>query len=238
MLLVESKFPIEWPNRYFNYSGQATLESPVIETEIETPQLGEPKDVRGNFSVYVQHNDGGISKLTMGHHPFDLIGWEGALYPFIFDINNHHAIAREIHTAPPAHQTFQSGQVPYNGFSLCSFVSQMEGWHEREIPAPYAHFNVDSDELMFFCNSSYGARKGVIREGSLTFHPGATPHSPHGKSALRSMKSRGKMSQRLAVMLDTYFESMQITQIGFKYRQPEYSVSWDESKHVEGVASA
>src|SRR5438445_701113 len=111
---------------------------------------------------------------------FDLAGWEGALYPFVFDIKSHHGIAREIHTAPPMHQTFQSGNVPQSGFSLCSFVPVMAGWHPREVPAPYAHFNVDSDELMFFCNAFYGAREGVIEEGSFTFHPGSTPHSPQG----------------------------------------------------------
>src|SRR5439155_1738112 len=82
----------------------------------------------------------------------DLVGWEGALYPFVFDVKSHHGIAREIHTAPPMHQTFQSGNVPHSGFSLCSFVPVMAGWHPLEVPAPYAHFNVDSDELMFFCN--------------------------------------------------------------------------------------
>ena len=229
IMLIESVFPIEWPKPYLNREGQAHLTSPVVETEIEVPELAEPIDERGEYKVFTQHSGGQVTELTLGHHPFDVIGWEGALYPFLFDIDNHHAIAREIHTAPPAHQTFQSGQVPYNGFSLCSFVPQMEGWHKKEIPAPYAHNNVDSDELMFFCNKSYGARKGVIKEGSFTFHPGALPHSPHGDAALRSIEKRGKMSKRLAVMLDTYFESMQITEAGYKYREQGYSTSFANS---------
>src|SRR3989304_1248218 len=91
---------------------------------------------------------GKIPTPPLGHHPFGGGGWEGALSPFVFDVRSHHGIAREIHTAPPMHQTFQSGNVPNNGFSLCSFVPLMGGWHPKEVPAPYAHYNPDSDALM------------------------------------------------------------------------------------------
>ncbi len=226
LLLVESIYPITFAPHYFNKDGQATLMSPVVETEIETPELPPYVDERGEFPIDVKHGGGKITRVTLGHHPFDVVGWEGALYPFVFDIHSHHGIAREIHTAPPVHQTFQSGNVPHSGFSLCSFVPVMAGWHPKEVPAPYGHFNVDSDELMFFCNTSYGARKGVIEEGSFTFHPGATPHSPQGKAAERSLAARAKPQARLAVMLDTYFESMRITTHGFAFRDPNYVLSW------------
>lgn len=229
LLLVESVLPIEWPSHYINQGGQAHMTSPVVETEIEAPELREAVDKRGSFKIYAQHSKGMVTQLTLGHHPFDVVGWEGALYPFVFDIKNHHGIARDIHVAPPMHQTFQAGQVPYNGFSLCSFVPQVNGWHPKDVPAPYAHFNVDSDELMFFCNTSYGARKGVIQEGSFTFHPGGLPHSPHGKAAENSLDSRGKFSERLAVMLDTYFESMTITPFGVQHSEAEYATSWNEA---------
>jgi homogentisate 1,2-dioxygenase len=230
VLLFESKYLVEWPDSYLNHAGQATMMSPVVETEIELPELLDPIDQRGEFPIFVQHAEGQVTKTVLGHHPFDLCGWEGALYPFLFDINNHHGIAREIHVAPPAHQTFQAGVAPYSGFALCSFVPQPEGWHKKEVPVPYAHYNVDSDEVMFFCNTSYGARKGVLEEGTLTFHPGACPHSPHGDAAKNSLPNRGRMSQRLAVMMDTFFESLQVTETALKYADLGYTTSWDESK--------
>src|SRR5207237_10250919 len=121
-LLVESMYPINFAPHYFNKEGQATLMSPVVETEIETPTLPAYRDERGEFPVDVKHAGGKVTRITLGHHPFDLVGWEGALYPFVFDVRSHHGIAREIHTAPPMHQTFQSGNVPHSGFSLCSFL--------------------------------------------------------------------------------------------------------------------
>src|SRR5256885_7802202 len=75
---------------------------------------------------------------------------------------------------------------------LCSFVPVMAGWHPLEVPAPHAPFNVDSDELMFFCNPFYGAREGVVEEGSFTFHPGSTPPSPQGNAAPRSPPAPGE----------------------------------------------
>lgn len=230
LLLTESVYPIIFAPHYFNKGGQATLMSPVVETEIKTPTLPKPIDRRGSFPIFVKHDKGRMTKTILGHHPFDVVGWEGALYPFVFPIKNHHGIAREIHTAPPVHQTFQAGNVPNSGFSLCSFVPQMEGWHPKDIPAPYGHYNVDSDECMFFCNTSYGARKGVIQEGSFTFHPGSTPHSPQGPAALKSMAARGTLSTRLAVMLDTYFESLAITTEGYKYCDKQYPLSWNEAR--------
>lgn len=236
LLVIESTLPITFPPLYMNSGGQATLMAPVVETEIEPPDFQEPIDKSGEYFINVKHGGGNISTLTIDHHPFDVIGWEGAIYPYGFDIKNHHGIAREIHTAPPVHQTFQSGNAPYNGFSICSFVSQMEGWHPKDIAAPYAHSNVDSDEVMFFSLSDYGAREGVIKEGSITFHPSAIPHSPHGNAAKKSTSDRGKMNKRQAVMLDTFFESLRITEHGYKYRDKEYPMSWYRAKQ-QGVGA-
>ncbi len=229
-LIMESSYPITFPPHYMNSMGQATLMAPVVETEIEIPEFQSPKDEKGEFPITVKHSDGHLTKFILDHHPFDLSGWEGAVYPFSFDIKNHHGIAREIHTAPPVHQTFQSGHVPFNGFSICSFVSQMEGWNPKDIPAPFAHSNVDSDEVMFFSSANYGAREGIIKPGSITFHPASMPHSPHGDAAQASIKGRGKMNNRLAVMLDTYFESLQITEFGYRYRDKNYATSWYKAK--------
>ena len=229
-LIIESKFPITFPPHYMNRDGQSTLMAPVVETEIEIPKFQEPIDNKIECSLYVKHNGGYVTTVALSHHPFDLAGWEGALYPFGFHIDNHHGVSREIHTAPPMRQTFQSGDGNSYGFSVCSFKSQMEGWHPKDIPAPYAHSNIDSDEVLFFSSANYTARDGVIGAGSITLHPGAIPHSPHGDAAWRSMKERAKVSNMLAVMLDTFFEDLLITDIGYEFRDKDYAMSWYKAK--------
>ena len=231
-LIIESQFPITFPPHYMNKLGQATLMSAVVETEIDIPKFQEPIDKKGEYTLCVKHNGGNITAITLSHHPFDIAGWEGAFYPFGFHIDNHHGVSREIHTAPPMRQTFQSGDGNSYGFSICSFKSQMEGWHPKDIPAPYAHSNVDSDEVLFFSSSNYTAREGVIGEGSITLHPGAIPHSPHGDAALRSIKERAKVNNMLAVMIDTFFEDLLVTEVGYEYRDKEYALSWYKAANL------
>lgn len=226
MVLVESRWPVYFPLRYLNAAGQASLSSPVVESMAEAPEFRPPVDKKGRFTVLTKHDGGQVTALTLGRHPFDLIGWEGSLYPFAFDILDHHGIAKATHAAPPMHQTFESGAAPHHGFAVCSFIPQPEGWDAGEVPAPYAHYNVDSDELMFFSNTNYGARKGVIAEGALTYHPGALPHSPRGDAAERSLSDRGKTSERLAVMVDTFFEPLQPTAAAWRHRDKGYAQSW------------
>ncbi len=229
-LIIESLYPIRFAPHYLNGEGQATLMSPVIETEIGMPVFKEPRDISGKFNILSKHNGGRVTKIVLGHHPFDLVGWEGALYPFSFDSSDHHSIAREIHTAPPVRQTFQAGNAPHSGFSICTFRAQVEGWNIKDVPAPYAHYNVDSDEMMFFSNTTYGARKGIVEPGSITFHPAGLPHSPHGDAAKESFKSRGKLSDYLAVMLDTFFESLLPTEKAQKFCDPRYPLSWAKAE--------
>ncbi len=236
LLVVESVYPIHFAPHHLNPHGQATLMAPVVETEVGLPDLKPARDEQGEFSVLVKHHGGRVTKLTLGHHPFDLAGWEGALYPFSFDSAAHHSIAREIHTAPPARQTFQAGNAPHSGFSICTFRAQVEGWHPLDIPAPYAHYNVDSDEVMFFSNTTYTARKGLIEPGSMTFHPGALPHSPQPGAAERSKATRGQVSDYLAVMLDTFFESLQPTKTAVVYSDKQYPLSWAPTDAAEGIS--
>lgn len=229
-LVIESLYPIHFAPHYLNSHGQATLMAPIVETEIGLPALKAAIDQTGEFQVLTKHNKGRVTRLILGHHPFDLAGWEGALYPFSFASSDHHSLSREIHTAPPTRQTFSSGNPPHNGFSICTFRGQMEGWHPLDIPAPYAHYNVDSDEAMFFSNTSYGARQGIIEPGSITFHPASLPHSPHGDAALRSRQSRGKISSYLAVMLDTFFENLEPTAQAWAIADKSYPLSWAKSR--------
>ena len=227
LLMVESRFPIHFAPQHLNHAGQATLSAPIVETEIGMPEFRPPRDEEGLFRVWTKHGGGFVTELYLGHHPFDLVGWEGALYPYTFHTDDHHPLARRIHTAPPVRQTFQAGTAPHFGFSVCTFKGQIEGWHPLDVPAPYAHFNADSDEVMFFSNTSYGARKGMVEPGSFTFHPGALPHSPHGSAAKRSFAERGKLSDYLAVMLDTFFEPLAVAKQALGVAEKDYPMSWN-----------
>jgi len=67
---------------------------------------------------------------------------------------------------------------------------------------PYYHSDVDSDEIMFYVDGDYEARKGSgIGKGSVSVHPGGHAHGPQ---PCASEGSIGKdYFDELAVMVDT-----------------------------------
>ena len=111
---------------------------------------------------------------TYATHPFDVVGWDGCLYPYAFNVADFEPITGRIHQPPPAHQVFEG-----DNFVICNFVPRKVDYHPLSIPVPYYHSNVDSDEVMFYCGGDYEARKGSgIGQGSISLHPGGHAHGP------------------------------------------------------------
>jgi homogentisate 1,2-dioxygenase len=87
---------------------------------------------------------------------------------------------------------------------------------------PYNHSNLDSDELMYYVNGNYAARKG-IEEGSMTLHPSGIPHGPQPGTVEASLGA--KRTEELAVMLDT-FRPLKLTKEGARLDDKNYPFSW------------
>src|SRR5262245_25118987 len=142
-LIVEATGHIGPPKRYLSVRGQFLEHSPYCERDLRSPT--EPLLVEGEeVDVYVQHRRG-WSRLTYANHPFDVVGWDGCLYPWAFSINDFEPITGRVHQPPPVHQTFQGPN-----FVICSFVPRKVDYHPLSIPVPYNHHNVDSDEMLSY----------------------------------------------------------------------------------------
>ena len=112
--------------------------------------------------------------MTYATHPFDVVGWDGCLYPYTFNVEDYMPITGKIHQPPPVHQVFEGWN-----FVVCNFVPRKVDYHELAVPVPYYHSNVDSDEVMFYVGGDYEARKGSgIDIGSISLHPGGHAHGP------------------------------------------------------------
>ena len=131
LLIIESKTAVETPNRYRNEFGQLLEPSPFCERDIKTPFLNEPIDKEGTYKINVR-TIRGLQEMYYAHHPFDIIGWDGYYFPWVFNINDFEPIVGSIHQPPPVHQTFSS-----KSFVVCSFVSRLFDFHPKAIPAPY-----------------------------------------------------------------------------------------------------
>ncbi|MCO6432551.1 MAG: homogentisate 1,2-dioxygenase [Deltaproteobacteria bacterium] len=215
-LVIESDGRIEIPKRYRNEYGQLLEHSPFCERDIRVPEELTPRDEKGEFEVRVRQA-GRLNRLTLQYHPFDVVGWDGYLYPWIFNISDFEPITGRIHQPPPVHQTFYS-----DGFVICSFVPRLYDYHPLSIPVPYNHSNVNSDEVLYYVEGDFMSRKG-IKSGSFTHHPAGLPHGPHPGTVEKSIGA--KETKELAVMLDT-FAPLYLTKRGAELCDHSYVTSW------------
>ena len=218
ILVIESSAPIETPTRYRNKFGQLLEHSPYAERDIRTPEfVGPVADTRMEVEVKLQH---GIQTYGYQHHPFDIVGWDGYYFPYIFNINDFMPITGKIHQPPPVHQTFQA-----HGIVICSFVPRPFDYHDKSVPAPYAHSNVDSDEIIYYVEGNFMSRKG-IDEQSISYHPMGLPHGPQPGKIEESLGA--KETNELAVMIDT-FKPLNMTKAALSVDDEDYPYSWIDS---------
>lgn len=220
LFIVESFSPVVTPKRYRNNFGQLLEHSPFCERDIRKPEVLETYDEQGEFRVMIKKQDQ-LYEYTYLNHPFDVIGWDGYLYPYAFSIHDFEPITGRVHQPPPVHQTFEA-----RNFVICSFVPRLYDYHPEAIPAPYNHSNIDSDELLYYVDGDFMSRKHVDR-GMITLHPGGIPHGPHPGTVEKSIGK--KETQELAVMVDT-FRPLVLTEHAANIEIEDYYKSWLEEK--------
>lgn len=218
LFIVESFSPIRYPKRYMSKYGQLLEHSPFCERDIRPPQDLVTIDEAGDFLIKAKKK-GVLYGLHYGHHPFDVVGWDGCCYPFIFSIHDFEPITGRVHQPPPVHQTFEA-----HNFVVCSFVPRLYDYHPEAIPAPYNHSNIDSDELLYYVDGDFMSRKNVTR-GMITLHPAGIPHGPHPGAVEKSIGK--KETWELAVMVDT-FHPLQLTKTALEIENLGYTMSWAE----------
>jgi homogentisate 1,2-dioxygenase len=218
LFIVESFSPIRYPKKYISKYGQLLEHSPYCERDMRTPVFAAPKDESGDFLVRIK-KQGVLYGIHYGHHPFDVVGWDGCCYPYIFSILNFEPITGRVHQPPPVHITFEG-----NNFVVCSFVPRLFDYHPLSIPVPYNHSNIDSDEVLYYVDGDFMSRKQVTR-GMITLHPAGIPHGPHPGTVEKSLGA--KETKELAVMVDT-FHPLQLTTTAVALENPGYTTSWKE----------
>lgn len=220
MVVVESVGTVTIPRRYRNEYGQILEHAPFSERDFRPPHELVTHEERGDFKVIVKARN----RHTLYHYPFhplDVIGWDGFVYPVAFSIHDFQPIVGKLHMPPPIHQTFAAP-----GFVVCSFCPRLLDFHPDAIVVPYNHSNVDSDEVLYYCNDKFGSRKG-IEEGSITLHPLGIPHGPQPGAVEGTIGH--KETTELAMMVDT-FHPLKLTQHALDLEDPEYWKSWQTKR--------
>jgi homogentisate 1,2-dioxygenase len=218
LLVIESTGNVNVPKRYLNPDGQLKLGAPYYERDFHGPRELGVHGKEEDTTVLIK--DGvRLTRYTLASHPFDVVGWDGLIYPYTFNADDFEPITGTIHQPPPVHQTFET-----SGFVVCTFAPRMLDTHPEAIKVPYAHSNVESDEVLYYVRGNFGSRRGV-EEASFTIHPHGIPHGPHPGTiaASRSMTR----TDELAVMVDT-FRPLLVTKQALECDDAEYPYSWLE----------
>jgi homogentisate 1,2-dioxygenase len=218
LLVIEAAGNLMPPPRYYNPDGQLRMGAPFSERDLHGPR--EPLVIDREEDVTVLIKDGPrLTRYTLANHPFDVVGWDGMSYPYTFNADDFEPITGAIHQPPPVHQTFEA-----QGFVVCTFAPRMLDTHPEAIRIPYAHSNVQADEVLYYVRGRFGSRRGV-EEGSFTLHPRGIPHGPH-PGTITASKSMTRTDE-LAVMVDT-IRPLALTRQALELDDANYPYSWLE----------
>jgi homogentisate 1,2-dioxygenase len=216
LLVIEAAGNVGIPARYQNPDGQIRLGAPYSERDFHGPR--EPLVLDREEDTTVLIKDGWrLTRYTLAHHPFDVAGWDGLVYPYTFNADDFEPITGTVHQPPPIHQTFDAP-----GFVLCTFAPRLLDTHPEAIKVPYAHSNVQADEVLYYVRGRFGSRRGV-EEASVTLHPRGIPHGPHPGTIQASRTAT--RTDELAVMMDT-IRPLALTRQALDLDDPAYPLSW------------
>jgi homogentisate 1,2-dioxygenase len=220
MLVIATAGHVNIPSRYLSTRGQLKEGAPYSERDLRAP--GEPLIEDGTEVPVIVRTSSGLTRYVYANHPFDVVGWDGCLYPWAFSIHDFEPIVGLVHQPPPVHQTFAG-----DGFVVCSFVPRLFDFAPDAVPVPYAHANVDSDEVLFYVGGDFMSRAGSgIGHGSVSLHPSGFVHGPQPGSVERALGKAG--TDELAVMIDT-FRPLRLGRAALDVEDPAYAWTWTRS---------
>ena len=216
LVCFESRGHIRFPKRYRNEFGQLKEGAPYSERDFHGPSEIILIDKEEDVAVLVK--DGPRwTRVVHAHHPFDVLGWDGFVYPFTFNAQDFEPITGTVHQPPPIHQTFE-----IRGYVVCTFAPRLLDYHPEAVKIPWVHDNVEADEVLFYVRGNFGSRKG-IEAGSMTLHPRGIPHGPHPGTIMASKDAT--RTEELAVMFDTE-HTLELTEQAVALDDPKYPLSW------------
>lgn len=203
------------PKQWRNEVGQLRMDAPYSERDFKRPQMRAPYDE--GIRDLVVRRAGRWHGFTIEDSPMDVVGWDGAVYPWAFPILAFQPRVSSVHLPPTWHGTFAA-----RGALICSFVPRLVDFAPDAIPCPYPHSSTHCDEILFYCDGNFTSRKGV-GPGSISHHPMGIPHGPHPGAYERSIGAT--KTDEMAVMCDTFLP-LNVTKAALGIEDPGYHDSF------------
>jgi homogentisate 1,2-dioxygenase len=218
-LVIAASGHVTIPAKYRTDQGQLLEGAPFSERDLRGPE--SPLVLEGEHVPVLVRSRAGLTRHVHAHHPFDVVGWDGCLYPHALSIHDFEPIVGANHQPPPVHQTF-AGPT----FVVCSFVPRPFDFLPGATKVPYHHANVDTDEVIFYADGDFMSRAGSgIGVGSISVHPAGFVHGPQPGSVERAVDAT--RTEEVAVMLDA-FERLGLSAAAREAADPDYPWTWAE----------
>jgi len=149
------------------------------------------------WKVVVKRLDA-FSTITFPFNPLDAKGWKGDLLPVRLNWRDIRPVmSHRYHLPPSAHTTFLSSR-----FVICTFVPRPFETDPGANKVPFYHNNDDFEEFIFYHKGEFFSRDN-IKPGMATLHPFGFTHGPHPKAMANAANLGGKITDEVAVMIDT-----------------------------------
>lgn len=201
----------------------ACLRIPAINDAFKTQQ--QDKDWQETKLLIKRHNQ--ISTVTYPFNPLDAVGWKGDLMPVAINWREIRPVmSHRYHIPPSIHTTFLSKR-----FVVCTFCPRPIESDPEALKVPFFHNNDDYDEVIFYHDGDFFSRDN-IKAGMITFHPSGFTHGPHPKAFAAGERYEKKMTDEVAVMVDTR-DALHIGDDLAKVEDGSYVNSWQG--YVDGL---
>lgn len=220
--IVEGSKDFGIPREFRLPQGQLRLDAPYAHRDFRGPERLLSLTAQDNFPIIVKRNNA----LTIHEYtdwPYHVIGWDGWVYPFAFNVDAYQPKTSNVHLPPSIHMVFSA-----KGFVMMNFVPRIVDYHKKAVPCPYPHSSVDCDEILFYVKGEFTSRKS-IGQYSISHHPGGIPHGPHPEKYEKSVGARE--TNELAVMVDT-FAPLILTDAARRIEDAGYHFSWNTPDHL------
>ena len=112
---IEANSHVAPPSRYLSTLRPAARARAVLRARPARPDRAVPgrRHRRRGAREAPRRGPSGLvgSRMTYATHPFDVVGWDGCLYPYTFNVEDFMPITGKVHQPPPVHQVFEGRQL-------------------------------------------------------------------------------------------------------------------------------
>ncbi len=168
--VIESREQLRSPPEFIKENGQFDDGASYHERDLKTPILREPVDIAGEHAIVMKVGTH-YACSWLDHHPFDVVGWDGTLYPYALNLKDYEPIVGHIFRAPDQYPVFATSNTLITAITPRQMPDIADGAFGNSF-----HQNLDYDEVLFRFDGTVG--KTEPSTGTFTLIPRAIMHGP------------------------------------------------------------